>query len=169
MERKDLRKDKQQMSRRKRSPRREVSPDAVYQDVTLARFIRKVMLDGKRNCAEKVVYQALDIIKEKISEEPPLTVFKKAIENTKPSLEVRSRRIGGATYQVPIDVRPNRRLTLAMRWLVGYARKRGEKSMGSRIAGELMDAYNGRGTSIKKREDVHKMAEANKAFSHFNW
>ena len=157
------------MSRRKRSQRREVAADPVYGDVTLARFIRKVMLDGKKTVAEKVVYSAFDQIKEKISEEEPLAVFKKAIENVKPSLEVRSRRIGGATYQVPIDVRPQRRLTLSMRWLVGYARSRGEKSMAARVAGELMDAYNNRGNSIKKREDVHKMAEANKAFSHFNW
>ena len=157
------------MSRRKRSQRREVAADPLYGDVTLARFIRKIMLDGKKNVAEKVVYSALDQIKDKMPEETPLNVFKKAIENVKPSLEVRSRRIGGATYQVPIDVRPQRRLTLSMRWLVNYSRSRGEKAMASRIAGELMDAYNNRGNSIKKREDVHKMAEANKAFSHFNW
>ncbi len=157
------------MSRRKRSQRREVAADPMYGDVTLARFIRKVMLDGKKTVAEKVVYSALDQIKTKMPEETPLTVFKKAVENVKPSLEVRSRRIGGATYQVPIDVRPQRRLTLSMRWLVNYSRSRGEKSMSARIAGELMDAYNNRGNSIKKREDVHKMAEANKAFSHFNW
>jgi len=149
------------MSRRKRSQRREVSPDPVYGDVTVARFIRKVMLDGKKNIAEKVFYGALDQIKEKVPEETP--------ENVKPSLEVRSRRIGGATYQVPIDVRPQRRLTLSMRWLVNYSRSRGEKSMSARLAGELMDAYNNRGNSVKKREDVHKMADANKAFSHFNW
>ena len=157
------------MSRRKRSQRREVSPDPVYGDVTVARFIRKVMLDGKKNIAEKVFYNAMDQIKEKVPEETPLNVFKKAIENVKPSLEVRSRRIGGATYQVPIDVRPQRRLTLSMRWLVNYSRSRGEKSMAARLAGELMDAYNNRGNSVKKREDVHKMADANKAFSHFNW
>ena len=157
------------MSRRKRSQRREVDADPVYGDVTLARFIRKVMLDGKKTTAEKVVYSALDQIKAKMPEEQPLNVFKKAVENVKPSLEVRSRRIGGATYQVPIDVRPQRRLTLSMRWLVNYSRSRGEKSMAARVAGELMDAFNNRGNSIKKREDVHKMADANKAFSHFNW
>ena len=157
------------MSRRKRSQKREVLADPVYGDVTLARFIRKVMLDGKKTVAEKVVYSAFDQIKAKMPEEKPLDVFKKAVENVKPSLEVRSRRIGGATYQVPIDVRPQRRLTLSMRWLVNYSRSRGEKAMANRIAGELMDAFNNRGNSIKKREDVHKMAEANKAFSHFNW
>ncbi len=157
------------MSRRKRSQRREIQADPVYNDVTVARFIRKVMLDGKKNVAEKVFYAAMEQVKSKIPEETPLNVFKKAVENVKPSLEVRSRRIGGATYQVPIDVRPQRRLTLSMRWLVNYSRQRGEKSMSARLAGEIMDAYNSRGNSVKKREDVHKMADANKAFSHFNW
>lgn len=157
------------MSRRKGNYKREVFADPIYNDVTVSKFVNKLMLDGKRTTAQGVFYGALDEIKGKISEEEPMTVFKKALENVKPQLEVRSRRVGGATYQVPVDVRPTRRLTLAMRWLVEYARSRGEKSMSQRLAGELMDAYNNRGNSIKKREDVHKMAEANKAFSHYNW
>lgn len=157
------------MSRRNRSFKREIAPDPVYNDVTVARFVRKIMLDGKKSCAERIVYGALDELKKKITDKEPITVFKKAIDNVKPSLEVRSRRVGGATYQVPVDVRPARRLTLSMRWLVQYSRARGEKTIIQRLAGELADAYSGRGNSIKKREDIHKMAEANKAFSHYNW
>lgn len=157
------------MSRRHKSVQREVLPDPIYNDIVVARFVNKLMLDGRKTVAQTILYQALDKLKEKVSGEEPLTVFKKAVENTKPSLEVRSRRVGGATYQVPVDVRPARRLTLAMRWLTDNARKRGEKTMAERLSAELADAYNNRGASIKKREDVHKMAEANRAFSHYNW
>ena len=157
------------MSRRKGNYKREVVPDPIYNDVTVAKFVNQVMLDGKKTVAQKIFYSALDEIQEKVAGEEPMTVFKKALENTKPQLEVRSRRVGGATYQVPVDVRPSRRLTLAIRWLVTYSRNRGEKKMSSRLANELIDAYNNRGNAIKKREDVHKMADANKAFSHYNW
>lgn len=157
------------MSRRKTNYKREISPDPIYNDVTVAKFVNKVMIQGKRSVAQALVYGSFDELRTKVSGEEPLTVFKKAIENCKPNLEVRSRRVGGATYQVPVDVRPSRRLTLAMRWLIEYARERGEKSMAARLAGELADAYNNRGNAIKKKDDVHRMAEANKAFSHYNW
>lgn len=157
------------MSRRRSNYKREITPDPIYNDVTVAKFINKVMLDGKKTVAQQSVYNAFDQLREKVPGEEPITVFKKAIENCKPNLEVRSRRVGGATYQVPVDVRPSRRLTLSMRWLVGYSRQRGEKSFATRLAGELADAYNNRGNAIKKKEDVHRMAEANKAFSHYNW
>lgn len=157
------------MSRRRSNYKREITPDPVYNDVTVSKFINKVMLDGKKTVAQQSVYGALDQLRDKVPGEEPITVFKKALENCKPNLEVRSRRVGGATYQVPVDVRPSRRLTLAMRWMVGYARQRGEKSFATRLAGELADAYNNRGNAIKKKEDVHRMAEANKAFSHYNW
>ena len=157
------------MSRRKSASKREILPDPVYNDVVLAKFVNKMMVYGKKSTAQGLLYGALDELKAKIQEEEPLTVFKKALENTKPQIEVRSRRVGGATYQVPVDVRPARRLTLAMRWLIEYARDRGEKDMAKRLAGEFMDAYNNRGNAIKKKEDVHRMAEANKAFSHYNW
>ncbi len=157
------------MARRKKSSRREVAADPIFNDVTVTKFINKVMYQGKRSIAEGIFYGALDELKTKVANEEPISVFKKAIENCKPSLEVRSRRVGGATYQVPCDVRPSRRLALAMKWIVTYARERGEKTMEARLAGEVMDAYNNRGNAIKKREDVHKMADANKAFSHYNW
>ena len=157
------------MSRRKKNYKREVLPDPIYNDVNVAKFVNRLMLDGKRSIAQKILYGALDDLRNKVPGEEPLTVFKKAIENVKPSLEVRSRRVGGATYQVPVDVRPSRRLALSMRWLVGYSRERGEKSMSQRLASELADAYNNRGNAVKKKEDVHRMAEANKAFSHYNW
>ena len=157
------------MSRRKGAYKREVIPDPVYKDVLVAKFVNMLMFDGKKSVAQRLIYKALDDLKEKVPAEEPLMVFKKALENVKPSLEVRSRRVGGATYQVPVDVRPNRRLALAMRWIVEYARARGEKSMAARLTGELVDAYNKRGNSIEKREDVHKMADANKAFAHYNW
>lgn len=128
-----------------------------------------MMVDGKKAVAQKMFYGALEELKGKIAGEEPMAVFKKAIENCKPSLEVRSRRVGGATYQVPVDVRPSRRLALSMRWLIAYSRERGEKDFSKRLAAEFLDAYNNRGNAIKKREDVHKMAEANKAFSHYNW
>lgn len=156
------------MSRRRSSYKRDIAPDPIFEDLVVAKFINKVMIDGKKSLAQKIVYEALDDIKSKTGEDS-LTVFKKAIENVKPQLEVRSRRVGGATYQVPVDVRPSRRLTLAMRWIVGYARERGEKSMAQRISGELLDAFNSRGNAVKKKEDVHRMADANKAFSHYNW
>ncbi len=157
------------MSRRKKNYKREVLPDPIYNDVNISKFVNRLMLEGKRSIAQKILYGALEELKTKVPGEEPLTVFKKAVENVKPSLEVRSRRVGGATYQVPVDVRPSRRLALSMRWLVSYARERGEKSMSMRLASELTDAYNNRGNAIKKKEDVHKMAEANKAFSHYNW
>lgn len=157
------------MARRKKSSKREVAADPIYNDVTVAKFINKIMYQGKRSIAEGIFYGALDELKTKVTAEEPIAVFKKAIENCKPSLEVRSRRVGGATYQVPCDVRPSRRLALAMKWIVTYSRERGEKTMEARLAGEVIDAYNNRGNAIKKREDVHKMADANKAFSHYNW
>ncbi len=157
------------MARRKKSSRREVAADPIFNDVTVSKFINKIMLDGKRSTAERIFYDSLEQLKGKVASEEPISVFKKAVENCKPSLEVRSRRVGGATYQVPCDVRPSRRLSLAMKWIVIYARERGEKTMSARLAGEMLDAYNNRGNAIKKREDVHKMAEANKAFSHYNW
>lgn len=157
------------MSRRKSSEKREVTPDPIYNDVVVARFINKMMYSGKKATSQAHLYNALDELKTKVAGEEPMTVFKKALENCKPSLEVRSRRVGGATYQVPVDVRPSRRLALAIRWLIEFSRERGEKSMSSRLAGELADAYANRGNAIKKKEDVHRMAEANKAFSHYNW
>ncbi len=157
------------MARRKRNTKREVAADPIYNDVSVAKFINKIMYQGKRSVAEGIFYGALDELKVKITAEEPIAVFKKALENCKPSLEVRSRRVGGATYQVPCDVRPTRRLALAMKWIVAYSRERGEKTMEARLAGEVIDAYNNRGNAIKKREDVHKMADANKAFSHYNW
>jgi len=157
------------MSRRKGSYKREVVPDAIYNDTLIAKFVNRVMLDGKKSTAQRLVYGAIDELKGKVSAEEPISVFKKAIENVKPQLEVRSRRVGGATYQVPVDVRPSRRITLAISWIVTYARERGEKNMSLRIASELLDAYNNRGNAIKKKEDVHRMAEANRAFSHYNW
>jgi small subunit ribosomal protein S7 len=157
------------MSRRSKSYKREVIPDAVYKDVVVAKFINKMMYQGKKAVAQKLFYAAMDELKDKVPGEEPISIFKKAMENCKPALEVRSRRVGGATYQVPTDVRPSRRLALAMRWVIEYSRERGEKDYSKRLAAELMDAFNNRGNAIKKREDVHKMAEANKAFSHYNW
>lgn len=157
------------MSRRKSQAKREVLPDPVYNDVILTKFVNTVMYSGKKGVAQAIVYGALDELKKKIPTEDSLVSFKKALENVKPALEVRSRRVGGATYQVPVDVRPSRRQALAMRWIVTYSRERGEKTMSARLAGELIDAYNNRGNAIKKREDTHRMAEANKAFSHYNW
>lgn len=157
------------MSRRKSSEKREVTPDPIYNDVVIARFINKMMYSGKKATSQAHLYKALDELKTKVAGEEPMTVFKKALENCKPSLEVRSRRVGGATYQVPVDVRPSRRLALAIRWMIEFSRERGEKSMASRLAGEIADAYANRGNAIKKKEDVHRMAEANKAFSHYNW
>lgn len=157
------------MSRRSRTYKRDVIPDPVYKDLVIAKFINKIMERGQKSTAQKVFYGALDELKGKVAEEEPVAVMRKALENVKPSIEVRSRRVGGATYQVPVDVRPSRRLALAMRWLVEYSRARGEKDFSKRLAAELLDAYNNRGNAIKKKEDVHKMADSNKAFAHYNW
>ena len=156
------------MSRRHVAAKREILPDPKYGDRTLAKFINMVMSRGKKAVAEKIVYGALDEVETK-GRGPALDVFKQALENVEPKVEVKSRRVGGATYQVPVEVRQSRRMALAMRWLVDAARKRNEKSMGQRLANEVMDAYDNRGTAVKKREDTHKMAEANRAFSHYRW
>jgi small subunit ribosomal protein S7 len=156
------------MARKGSVPRREVLPDPKYNDRTVGKFINKLVMDGKKSVAEGTLYGAFDIISDKTKSDP-LSVFKKAIENVRPVIEVKSRRVGGATYQVPVEVRANRKLTLAIRWLVSYAKGRGERSMVEKLAGELMDASNKRGGSVKKKEDTHKMAEANKAFAHYRW
>ncbi|MBR3644385.1 MAG: 30S ribosomal protein S7 [Parasporobacterium sp.] len=156
------------MPRRGNVPKREILPDPMYNSVLVTKLINGVMLDGKKGVAQKVVYDAFDIIKEKTGKEP-LDAFSEAMNNIMPSLEVKARRVGGATSQVPIEVRPARRQTLALRWLVDYSRKRGEKTMKERLAGEIMDACNNTGSAVKKREDMHKNAEANKAFAHFRW
>ena len=156
------------MPRRGNVVRRAVTPDPVYGDPLVARMINGVMRQGKKTVAERIVYGSLDAIREKVKEDP-VAVLKKAIENTKPVVEVKSRRVGGATYQVPVEIRPERRLSLAIRWIVGYARERGEKTMTDRLSAELIDAFNNRGLTIKKKEDTHKMAEANKAFAHYRW
>ena len=157
------------MSRRSRTFKREIIPDPVFKDIVIAKFINKMMVRGQKSTAQKLFYGALEELNGKVQGEDSVTVMRKALENVKPSIEVRSRRVGGATYQVPVDVRPTRRLALAMRWLVEYSRARGEKDFSKRLAGELLDAYNNRGNAIKKKEDVHKMAESNKAFAHYNW
>ena len=156
------------MPRRGNVPKREILPDPLYNSVLVTKLVNSIMLDGKKGVAQKVVYGAFDIIKEKTGQEP-LEVFNIAIENIMPSLEVKARRVGGATYQVPIEVRPERRQTLGLRWLTTYSRNRGEKTMKERLAGEIMDAANNTGSAVKKREDTHKMAESNKAFAHYRW
>ena len=157
------------MPRRREIPKREPPPDPIYQSSLLTKFISTVMRDGKRSTAERILYRSFDIIKERTGDDP-IKVFKKAVDNVKPSLEVKSRRVGGSNYQVPVEVNPNRRLSLSIRWLVGYARERGDgKTMHEKLANELMDAANLRGGAVKKREDVHRMAEANKAFAHYRW
>ena len=156
------------MPRRGNVPKREILPDPVYGSVLVTRLINSVMLDGKKGVAQKVVYGAFDQIKEK-TEKDPIEVFNQAMENIMPSLEVKARRVGGATYQVPMEVRPARRTTLGLRWLTAYSRTRGEKTMAQRLAAEIMDAANNTGNAVKKREEVHKAAEANKAFAHFRW
>jgi len=148
--------------------RREVLPDPVFHDRVITKFINNMMLSGKKSVAERAFYGALDLMRERAGEDP-LELFRRAIEKVKPTVEVRSRRVGGATYQVPVEVRASRRNSLAMRWIIQYARARGEKSMADRLAGELLDAANGRGGAVKKREDTHRMAEANKAFAHYRW
>jgi len=156
------------MARRRVAAKREVLPDPKFGDKTLAKFINMVMQSGKKSVAEKIVYGALNMISEKGKGEP-LEVFNKALHNIRPQVEVKSRRVGGATYQVPIEVRTDRGVALAMRWLVDISRARGEKTMGHRLAGEIMDASESKGTAVKKREDTHRMAEANKAFAHYRW
>lgn len=156
------------MPRRREVPKREILPDPKYQDGTVAKFINVIMRDGKKSTAERILYGALDIIIERGNSDP-LEIFGTALDNVRPNVEVKSRRVGGATYQVPVEVRPTRRNALAMRWLVDAARKRGEKSMTQRLAGELMDAAENRGGAARKREETHRMAEANKAFSHYRF
>jgi len=156
------------MSRRRVVAKREILPDPKFKDVTLAKFMNHIMISGKKSVAERIVYGALEKVHER-NRNDPLEVFEHALEAIAPMVEVKSRRVGGATYQVPVEVRPARRSALAMRWLVDYSRKRGEKSMALRLAGEIMDAASGKGAAVKKREDVHRMAEANKAFSHFRF
>ena len=156
------------MPRKGSVPKRDVLPDPVYHSKTVTKFINKVMLSGKKSVAERVVYDAFETIRAKTGKDP-LEVFETALKNVMPVLEVRARRVGGANYQVPVEVRADRRLSLGIRWTVGYARKRGERTMKEKLAGELMDAFNNTGAAIKKKEDTHKMAEANKAFAHFRW
>ena len=156
------------MPRRGNVPKREILPDPMYNSILVTKLINSVMLDGKKGVAQKVVYDAFSIIESKTSKNP-LEVFQTAMENIMPTLEVKGRRVGGATYQVPIEVKANRRQTLGLRWLTAYARKRGEKTMKERLAGEIMDAANNLGGAVKKREDTHKMAESNKAFAHYRW
>ncbi|MFT6606794.1 MAG: 30S ribosomal protein S7 [Paracoccaceae bacterium] len=156
------------MSRRHAAEKREVLPDAKFGDRVLTKFMNNMMLDGRKAAAERIVYNAFDRVEDKLKK-APVEVFHEALENIKPSVEVRSRRVGGATYQVPVEVRPERREALAIRWLIKAARSRNENTMEERLAGELLDAVNGRGTAVKKREDTHKMADANKAFSHYRW
>ncbi|MAW23414.1 MAG: 30S ribosomal protein S7 [Porticoccaceae bacterium] len=156
------------MPRRRVVAKREILPDPKFGDITLAKFMNHVMVSGKKSVAERIVYGALDLVEQRLKKSP-VEVFQEALDNVAPMVEVKSRRVGGATYQVPVEVRPSRRTALAMRWLVDHARERGEKSMPQRLAGELIDAVQGKGGAVKKREDVHRMAEANKAFSHFRF
>jgi small subunit ribosomal protein S7 len=156
------------MSRRHRAEKREIIPDAKYGDVVLTKFMNSIMYEGKKSVAEATVYGAFDAIEGKLRSDP-LAIFKSALENVAPAIEVRSRRVGGATYQVPVEVRPDRRQALAIRWIITAARGRNDKTMVDRLSGELMDAANNRGNAVKKREDTHRMAEANRAFSHYRW
>jgi small subunit ribosomal protein S7 len=156
------------MPRRGPAQRRELMPDPVYRSVLVTQVVNKVLLEGKKSTAERIVYEALDIVASK-TDGDALTALKRAVDNVKPQLEVKSRRVGGATYQVPVEVRPRRATTLAIRWLVGFSRQRRERTMAERLAAELVDANNGIGTSVKRKEDVHKMAESNKAFAHYRW
>ena len=156
------------MPRRREVPKREVTPDPKYGDVSVARFICRLMMSGKKSLAEQILYGAFDIVESKTKEDA-LQTFKKAVDGVKPMVEVKSRRVGGATYQVPVEVRPSRRSALGMKWLIGYARDRSEPTMRERLAAEILDAANGRGGAFKKKEDTHRMAEANKAFAHYRW
>src|ERR1700753_1632182 len=156
------------MSRRRDVPKRKILPDAVHRDKLVDKFTNTLMIGGKKSTAEGILYGSFDIIKSRFKEDP-LEIFRKALDNVKPKLEVKSRRVGGATYQVPVEVRPERRVALAMRWIVAYPPARGEKTREERLAAEFIDAANGRGNAVKKRDDTHKMAEANKAFAHYRW
>ena len=156
------------MPRRAGVPRREIAPDPKYGSRLVEKFVNIMMIKGKKSVAEKILYNALDSMQQRAKQDP-LKLFKQAVDNVKPSVEVKSRRVGGSTYQVPVEVRPERRTALSMRWIIGAARRRGEKSMQEKLAAELLDASNSRGTAVKKREDTHKMAEANKAFAHYRW
>ena len=156
------------MPRKGPAPRREMVPDPIYRSVVVTQLVNKILQRGKRSTSERIVYDALEIIQQKTDAEP-ISTLKRAVDNVKPQLEVKSRRVGGATYQVPVEVRPRRSNTLAIRWIVGYSRQRREKTMAERLANELLDASNGVGASAKRREDVHKMAESNKAFAHYRW
>ncbi len=156
------------MSRRHAAEKREILPDAKFGDRVVTKFMNNLMIDGKKSVAERIVYNAFDRVESKVKR-APVEIFHEALDNIKPSVEVRSRRVGGATYQVPVEVRPERREALAIRWLIAACRGRNENTMEERLAGELLDAVNGRGSAVKKREDTHKMAEANKAFSHYRW
>ena len=156
------------MPRRRVAAKREILPDPLYNSKIVSKFINSIMSDGEKAVAARICYGAFDIIKAKTGGDP-LKVFKSALENVKPALEVKSRRVGGATYQVPVDIRPQRRVALAFRWIINFSKKRGERTMGEKLAGELMDAANSTGASMKKKEDTHKMADANKAFAHYRW
>ena len=156
------------MPRKGPAPRRELNPDPVYRSVLVTQLVNKILLRGKRSLAEKIVYDAMKVVEERTGSEPLATV-KRAVENVKPALEVKSRRVGGATYQVPVEVRPRRANTLAIRWIIGFARQRREKTMAQRLAADLLDASNGVGAAIKRRDDMQKMAESNKAFAHYRW
>ncbi|MCI5147911.1 MAG: 30S ribosomal protein S7 [Candidatus Electrothrix sp. MAN1_4] len=157
------------MPRKKLQSKRAVEVDPKYNSVLVSRFTNGLMLDGKKTLARRMFYDAMAVVEEKISDEEPLTVFETAMENVRPRVEVKSRRVGGATYQVPVEVRPDRRNALAIRWVIGFAKSRSGRSMADKLAAELVDAYNKRGASVKKRDDTHKMAEANKAFAHYRW
>ena len=154
--------------RKAKPKKRLVLPDPVFNDVRVTKFVNHLMYDGKKGAAEKIFYSALDNLAEKTGEEP-MRAFEKALDNVKPHMEVKARRVGGATYQVPMEVRPERQISLSIRWLINYARSRGEKGMTAKLSNELLDAWNGRGGAVKKREDTHRMADANKAFAHFRW
>lgn len=156
------------MPRKGPVPRREVLPDPIYSSRLATRFVNRLMYDGKKGVAEKIFYGALENLSEKTGEEP-LRAFERALDNVKPQLEVKARRVGGATYQVPMEVRPERQVSLSIRWLITYARSRGEKGMANKLAAEFLDAFNNRGGAVKKKEDTHRMAEANKAFAHYRW
>lgn len=156
------------MPRRHSAPPRDVLPDPVYNSTLLAKFVNSLMFDGKKSTAQRITYGAFNVIKEKTGEDP-LRVFKKGLDNIKPALEVKSRRVGGATYQVPVEVSPRRQLSLAIRWLIDFSTKRGEKTMTDKLAAEILDASNSRGNAVKKKDDTHRMADANKAFAHYRW
>ena len=156
------------MPRKGPAPRRELMPDPIYRSVVVTQVVNKILQRGKRSTSERIVYEALEIVATKTGSEP-IATLKRALDNVKPALEVKSRRVGGATYQVPVEVRPRRSTTLAIRWIIGYSRQRREKTMAERLAAELLDASNGIGTAVKRRDDMHKMAESNKAFAHYRW